>query len=187
MPHKRNPVTCEQISGLARVVRSNAQAGFENVALWHERDISHSSAERIIIPDSTTLTDYLLNKTADLIETLLVYPERMRANLESTRGLVFSGQLLLDLVESGVSREDAYRLVQSHAMRSWKENLDFHELIVNDPEIRGRVPRAKIELAFDLQRQLKNIDNIFARVFPRKGAVKKDAASSKKKAAKRKQ
>jgi len=187
MPHKRNPVTCEQISGLARVVRSNAQAGFENVALWHERDISHSSAERIIIPDSTTLTDYLLNKTADLIETLLVYPERMRANLESTRGLVFSGQLLLDLVESGVSREDAYRLVQSHAMRAWKENLDFHELIVNDPEIRGRVPRAKIELAFDLQRQLKNIDNIFARVFPRKGAVKKDAASSKKKAAKRKQ
>jgi len=168
MPHKRNPVTCEQISGLARVVRSNAQAGFENVALWHERDISHSSAERIIIPDSTTLADYLLNKTSDLIETLLVYPERMRANLESTRGLVFSGQLLLDLVESGVSREDAYRLVQSHAMRAWKENLDFHELVLNDHEISGRVPRAKIERAFDLKRQLKNIDKIFARVFARK-------------------
>ena len=168
MPHKRNPVTCEQISGLARVVRSNAQAGFENVALWHERDISHSSAERIIIPDSTTLADYLLNKTANLIETMFVYPERMLANLESTRGLVFSGQLLLDLVESGVSREDAYRLVQSHAMRAWKENLDFHELILNDPEIRGRVPRAKIEHAFDLKRQLKNIDKIFARVFPAK-------------------
>ena len=167
MPHKRNPVTCEQISGLSRVVRSNAQAGFENVALWHERDISHSSAERIIIPDSTTLADYLLNKTANLIETMFVYPERMMANLESTHGLVFSGQLLLDLVESGVSREDAYRLVQSHAMRAWKEDLDFHELVLNDPEIRGRVPRAKIEHAFDLKRQLKNIDKIFARVFPK--------------------
>ncbi|HYW40138.1 MAG TPA: adenylosuccinate lyase [Terriglobales bacterium] len=185
MPHKRNPVTCEQISGLARVVRSNAQAGFENVALWHERDISHSSAERIIIPDSTTLADYLLNKTANLIETMFVYPERMLANLESTRGLVFSGQLLLDLVERGVSREDAYRLVQSHAMRAWKENLDFRELVLNDPEIRGRVPKAKIEHAFDLKRQLKNIDKIFARVFPNKTTVKKDGASPKKKVAKR--
>jgi adenylosuccinate lyase len=186
MPHKRNPVNCEQISGLSRVVRSNAQAGFENVALWHERDISHSSAERIIIPDSTTLADYLLNKTASLIETMFVHPERMLANLESTRGLVFSGQLLLDLVESGVSREDAYRLVQGHAMRAWKENLDFHELIVNDPEIRQRVPRAKIEHAFDLQRQLKNIDKIFARVFPGKAAAKKKAAPSKKVAKRKK-
>ena len=181
MPHKRNPVTSEQISGLARVVRANAQAGFENVALWHERDISHSSAERIIIPDSTTLTDYLLNKTATLIETMFVYPERMLANLESTRGLVFSGQLLLDLVESGVSREDAYRVVQNHAMRAWREGLDFLDLVVNDPEIRGRVPRAKIERAFDLKRQLKNIDKIFARVFPGKVAVKKNAVSSKRK------
>jgi adenylosuccinate lyase len=186
MPHKRNPVTSEQISGLARVVRSNAQAGFENVVLWHERDISHSSAERIIIPDSTTLADYLLNKTATLIETMFVYPERMMANLESTHGLVFSGQLLLDLVESGVSREDAYRLVQNHAMRAWRENLDFHELILDDPEIRGRVPRAKIEHAFDLKRQLKNIDKIFARVFPRKAAVKENAPLPKKKVAKRK-
>jgi adenylosuccinate lyase len=186
MPHKRNPVTSEQISGLARVVRANAQAGFENVALWHERDISHSSAERIIIPDSTTLADYLLNKTANLIETMFVYPERMLANLESTRGLVFSGQLLLDLVESGVSREDAYRLVQSHAMHAWRKGLDFHDLVVNDPTIRGRVPRAKIEHAFDLKRQLKNIDKIFARVFPNKAAVKKDAASSKKRVARRK-
>jgi adenylosuccinate lyase len=186
MPHKRNPVTSEQISGLARVVRSNAQAGFENVALWHERDISHSSAERIIIPDSTTLTDYLLNKTANLIETMFVYPERMLANLESTRGLVFSGQLLLDLVESGVSREDAYRLVQSHAMQAWREGLDFHDLVVDDPTIRGRVPRAKIERAFDLKRQLKNIDKIFARVFPNKTAVKKAAASPQKRVTKRK-
>src|SRR6202522_2175364 len=186
MPHKRNPVTSEQISGLARVVRSNAQAGFENVALWHERDISHSSAERVIIPDSTTLTDYLLNKTANLIETMFVYPKRMMANLESTRGLVFSGQLLLDLVETGVSREDAYRLVQSHAMRAWKEDLDFHDLILNDPEISGRVSRAKIEHAFDLKRQLKNIDKIFARVFPNKTAAKKRARSPRKEADKRK-
>jgi adenylosuccinate lyase len=181
MPHKRNPVNSEQISGLARVVRGNAQAGFENVALWHERDISHSSAERIIIPDSTTLADYLLHKTADLIETMFVYPERMMANLESTHGLVFSGQLLLDLVESGVSREDAYRLVQTHAMRAWKENKDFHELILNDPEIRKSVPRAKIEHAFDLARQLKNIDRIFARVFPTKVGARRSARSPGKK------
>jgi adenylosuccinate lyase len=175
MPHKRNPVTCEQISGLARVVRANAQAGFEDVALWHERDISHSSVERIIIPDSTTLADYLLSKTANLVETMFVYPERMLANLQSTRGLVFSGQLLLDLVESGISREDAYRLVQGHAMRAWQEGLDFHELVLEDPEIAGRVPRAKIEHAFDLKRQLRNIDKIFARVFPEK-AGKRTAA-----------
>jgi adenylosuccinate lyase len=173
MPHKRNPVTSEQISGLARVVRSNAQAGFENVPLWHERDISHSSAERVIIPDSTTLADYLLNKMSTLIETMFVYPERMLANLHSTRGLVFSGQLLLDLVEAGVSREDAYSLAQGHAMRAWKEDLDFHELVLNDSAIAGRVPRAKIEHAFDLRRQLKNIDKIFARVFPQKAAAAK--------------
>jgi adenylosuccinate lyase len=172
MPHKRNPVTSEQISGLARVIRANAQAGFENVPLWHERDISHSSAERVIIPDSATLTDYLLNKTSNLIETMFVYPQRMLANLQSTRGLVFSGQLLLDLVEAGVSREDAYRLVQGHAMRAWREGLDFHELVLNDPSITGRVPRARIEHAFDLRRQLKNIDKIFARVFPRKLKLK---------------
>jgi adenylosuccinate lyase len=122
----------------------------------------------VIVPDSTTLTDYLLNKTSSLIETMFVYPERMLANLRSTRGLVFSGQLLLDLVEAGVSREDAYRLVQSHAMNAWKEDLDFHALVVDDPNIAGLVPRAKIEHAFDLKRQLKNIDKIFARVFPQK-------------------
>jgi adenylosuccinate lyase len=176
MPHKRNPVTSEQISGLARVVRSNAQAGLENVALWHERDISHSSAERVILPDSTTLVDYLLNKTANLIDTMFVYPERMRANLESTRGLIFSGQLLLDLVEHGVSREDAYRLVQSHAMRAWKEGLDFHQLVLADKEITNRVPRQQIEYAFDLPRQLKNVDKIFARVFEgKKGSAKESS------------
>jgi adenylosuccinate lyase len=165
MPHKRNPVTCEQISGLARVVRANAQAGFENVALWHERDISHSSVERVILPDSTSLTDYMLSKTTNLLDTMFVYPERMKANLESTGGLVFSGQLLLDLVEQGVSREDAYRLVQSHAMRSWKEGLNFREQIMRDKNIAGRVPAKAIENAFDLKRQLRNIDAIFARIF----------------------
>jgi adenylosuccinate lyase len=170
MPHKRNPVTCEQISGLARVVRSNAQAGYENIPLWHERDISHSSVERIILPDSTTLVDYMLQKTTSLIDTMFVYPERMLANLESTRGLVFSGQLLLDLVEHGVSREDAYRLVQGHAMRAWREGLDFHQLVLADKNITDRVPRKQIEQAFDLDRQLQNIDKIFARVFRGKRA-----------------
>jgi adenylosuccinate lyase len=165
MPHKRNPVTCEQISGLARVVRSNAQAGFENVALWHERDISHSSVERIIVPDSTTLVDYMLHKTTNLLNTMFVYPERMKANLESTGGLVFSGQLLLDLVEQGVSREDAYRLVQSHAMRAWKEGLNFRELVSNDTSITSHVKPEAIRRSFDLKRQLRNVDAIFARVF----------------------
>ena len=165
MPHKRNPVTCEQISGLARVVRANAQAGFENVPLWHERDISHSSVERIILPDSTTLIDYLLQKTTNLMDTMFVYPERMKANLESTHGLVFSGQLLLDLVEHGVSREDAYRMVQAHAMHAWKEGLDFRQLVLKDKNITSKVPAKQLEHAFDLKRQLRNIDKIFARVF----------------------
>ena len=165
MPHKRNPVTLEQISGLARVVRANAQAGFENVALWHERDISHSSVERVILPDSTTLIDYMLNKTTNVLDTMFVYPERMRVNLESTGGLIFSGQLLLDLVEHGMSREDAYRLVQGHAMRAWKEGLNFHDEILADREITSKVPRKQVEYAFDLARQLQNVDKIFARVF----------------------
>ena len=172
MPHKRNPITLEQISGLARVVRSNAQAAFENVALWHERDISHSSVERIIIPDSTTLVDYMLQKTTNVLETMFVYPERMKSNLESTGGLVFSGQLLLDLVEHGVSREEAYRAVQAHAMRAWKEGRNFRDLVLKDKSITSRVPRQQIERAFDLKRQLRNIDKIFARVFGKKHNVK---------------
>ncbi len=166
MPHKRNPITAEQISGLARVVRGNAQAALEDVALWHERDISHSSVERVIMPDSTILADYLLAKTAGLVDTLVVYPQRMRANLESTGGLVFSGQLLLDLVESGsVTREDAYRIVQRNAMRAWNEGRNFRELIEADPEIITRVSHQQMEKSFDLQRQLRNVDKIFARVF----------------------
>jgi len=179
MPHKRNPVTLEQISGLARVVRSNAQAGFENVALWHERDISHSSVERVILPDSTTLTNYMLHKTTNVLDTMFVYPERMQANLESTRGLIFSGQLLLDLVEHGMTREDAYRLVQGHAMRAWKEGLNFREEILADQEITSKVPRKQVEFAFDLQRQLKNVDKIFARVFGKQSSASKAAPKKK--------
>ncbi len=164
MPHKRNPITSEQISGLARVMRANAQVALENVALWHERDISHSSAERVILPDSTILADYLLAKTENLIAKLLVYPERMLRNLESTGGLIFSGQLLLDLAESGMSREDAYRLVQSHAMRSWKEGLNFREEVAKDPSITARLTSEKLAHAFDYNRQLANVDAIFTRV-----------------------
>src|SRR5438067_7082794 len=170
MPHKRNPITCEQISGLARVVRANAQAGFENVALWHERDISHSSVERVILPDSTILTDYLLNKTAVLIDTLLVYPERMLKNLESTGGLVFSGQLLLDLAEAGMLREDAYCIIQKHAMHAWNDGVSFRELIAGDGEIMKKLTPQQLDRAFDVKRQLRNVDKIFARVFGKKSA-----------------
>ena len=164
MPHKKNPITSEQISGLARVLRGNAQAAFEDIALWHERDISHSCVERIIFPDSTILVDYLLAKTTDLIDRLLVYPERMKKNLESTGGLIFSGQLLLDLAEAGMLREDAYRLVQSHAMRSWKEDLVFRDEVARDPKISALLSPEKLEKTFDYTRQLGNVDAIFKRV-----------------------
>jgi adenylosuccinate lyase len=164
MPHKRNPITCENICGLARVVRGNAQVALENVALWHERDISHSSAERVILPDTTTLIDYMLDKAANLIEKLLVYPARMMKNLESTHGLVFSGQLLIDLAAAGMSREDAYRLVQGHAMNAWNHDLNFRELIAADPEINKLLGSEKIAAAFDVRRQLTNIDEVFDRV-----------------------
>ncbi len=164
MPHKRNPIVSEQISGLARVVRANSQAALENVALWHERDISHSSVERVILPDSTILTDYLLDKTATLIEKLVVYPARMQKNLDSTGGLIFSGQLLLDLAEAGLLREDAYRLVQKHAMNAWQNDLIFRDLVAADPEIKKLLTPEKLARTFDLQRQLSNVDAIYARV-----------------------
>jgi adenylosuccinate lyase len=167
MPHKKNPVTSEQICGLARVVRANVQAAFENNALWHERDISHSSVERVILPDSTILTDYLLEKTTKLVDQLLVYPERMRRNLDLTRGLVFSGQVLLDLAAAGMLREDAYRVVQAHAMTAWEEEGDFRAAIESDPAILAVVKKEKIAEAFSLERQLKNVDAIFKRVFSR--------------------
>jgi adenylosuccinate lyase len=165
MPHKRNPVTAEQICGLARVVRSNVQAAFENVALWHERDISHSSVERVILPDSTILADYLLDKTTQLVDRLVVYPERMRRNLDMTRGLVFSGQVLLDLAAAGMLREQAYRIVQGHAMRAWESDGDFHAAIESDPEIRAVLSPEQIAEAFSLDRQLRNVDRIFERLF----------------------
>jgi len=165
MPHKRNPVTCEQICGLARVVRGNAQAAFENVGLWHERDISHSSVERVILPDSTILADYLLEKTTKLVDQLLVYPNRMRRNLDMTQGLVFSGQLLLDLAAAGMLREAAYRIVQGHAMEAWENESDFRAAIESDPEITRVLSREQIAESFSLDRQLRNVDKIFARVF----------------------
>ncbi len=165
MPHKRNPVTSEQICGLARVVRANALAALENVALWHERDISHSSVERVILPDSTILAEYLLDKTATLVDKLLVYPERMRRNLEMTRGLIYSGQLLLDLAEAGMLREEAYGLVQRHAMRAWEEEGDFRAAIAADPEIQRRLSPEKLAETFSAERQLRHVDAIFARVF----------------------
>jgi adenylosuccinate lyase len=165
MPHKRNPVTSEQICGLARVVRANVQAAFENNALWHERDISHSSVERVILPDSTILTDYLLEKTTKLVDEMLVYPARMRRNLDLTRGLVFSGQLLLDLAAAGMLREKAYRLVQGHAMKAWEEEGDFRAAIESDPEVKAVLSPEKIAESFSLDRQLRNIDQIFTRVF----------------------
>jgi adenylosuccinate lyase len=165
MPHKKNPITSEQICGLARVVRSNAQAAFENVALWHERDISHSSVERVILPDSTILVEYLLAKTTDLVDRLLVYPERMRKNLESGGGLVYSGQLLLELAAKGVLREQAYRWVQRNAMKAWEEDGDFRALAEADADIAGVLQPADFDHAFSLENQLRHVDAIFQRVF----------------------
>jgi adenylosuccinate lyase len=167
MPHKRNPVTAEQICGLARVVRANAQAAFENVALWHERDISHSSAERVILPDSTILLDYLLAKTAALVEKMFVYPRRMIENLNLMKGLIFSGQLLLDLTEKGASREEAYRWVQRNAMQVWETREDFAALAARDPDIRRFLKPSEIARVFNVQRYLKHVDEVFSRVFGR--------------------
>jgi len=165
MPHKRNPVTCEQICGLARVVRSNVQAAYENIALWHERDISHSSVERVILADSTILTDYILAKTTWLVDGMVVSPERMLRNLNGTRGLVFSGQVLLDLASAGMLREEAYKKVQSHAMRCWAEDLDLYEALAADEEVCKYLTPEKLRDSFALQKQLSNVDAIFRRVF----------------------
>ena len=165
MPHKRNPITSEQIAGLARILRSNAVAAMENVALWHERDISHSSVERIIFPDSTILADYLLDRTATLIEKLVVYPERMRQNMELTHGLIYSGELLLELVAKNVTREDAYRWVQRNAMRVWDEGGTFKDKVMSDPDIGKALSKTDIESVFDSSRLLANVDRIFQRVF----------------------
>jgi adenylosuccinate lyase len=165
MPHKRNPILSERICGLARVLRGYALTALENNALWHERDISHSSAERVILPDACIALDYMLAKTASLIETLVVNNEQMLANLNLTRGLVFSGQLLLALAAAGVTREEAYYWVQRNALKSWDEGLDFRELVKQDADIAARLRSEQIEQAFDLRAMLKNVDRVFERVF----------------------
>ena len=171
MPHKRNPVNCEQICGLARVVRGNAVAALEDIALWHERDISHSSVERIVLPDSTILVDYMLARMTDIVANMKVFPERMRRNLDSTHGLVFSGQVLQDLVDHGATREDAYKWIQGHAMAAWESETSFRERVSTDPNIRRFLDEQAIAQAFHLGRQLKAVDAIFARVFGRKSSA----------------
>jgi len=161
MPHKRNPITNERITGLARVLRGNANAAIENVALWHERDISQSSAERVVVPDAFLALDYMLDRFRWIVEGLVVHPERMLRNLESSHGLVFSHRLLLALIEAGLPRDDAYRLVQDHAMRAWEEEADFAGLVRSDPEISGRVD---LDAVFDLAATVRHVDTVFDRL-----------------------
>ena len=165
MPHKRNPIISERICGIARVVRANSQVGLENVALWHERDISHSSAERVVLPDSSIALDYILHKATSLIEGLVVYPERMLENLNATRGLIFSGQLLLALTRKGVSREVAYEWAQRNAMKVWDEGKDFQTLVKADADIKAHLSVEELECSFSLTSYLSNVDAIFERVF----------------------
>jgi len=165
MPHKRNPIICERICGLSRVVRANAMTALESVNLWHERDISHSSAERIIIPDSNILIDYMLQKFTNIISNLNVYPERMKENLNKTKGLIFSQKIMLELTKKGLSREEAYRMVQRISMQVWQGQTEFKELLLEDQEVIKYLTRSEIEGCFDYQTYLKNIDSIFIRVF----------------------
>jgi adenylosuccinate lyase len=165
MPHKRNPILSERICGMARTVRANSIVGLENVALWHERDISHSSAERIVLPDSSATTDYILAKTTGLLDTLVVYPENMLKNLNITRGLVFSGQLMLALTQKGVSREDAYVYTQRNAMKVWDEGGEYREQVTKDADISSYLSPEEIARVFDLGHYLRNVDKVFARVF----------------------
>ncbi len=163
MPHKRNPIRCEQVSGLARVLRANAMAALENIALWHERDISHSSVERVIIPDSCVLVDYLLARFAGIVEKLLVYPDNMRRNLEKTKGMIFSERVLLELVEQGLTREDSYKIVQRNAMKVWEDGAEFRDALVSDPEVSSCIPEEKLDEIFDLGHHLRFVDEIFER------------------------
>src|SRR5260221_5757816 len=165
MPHKRNPIGCEQICGLARLVRANAMAALEDVALWHERDISHSSVERVILPDSFIALDHMLRRFASIVRGMVVYPERMRENLNRSRGVVFSGTVLLELAKAGVSREQAYEWVHRNAMRSFDERRDFKALLLSDPEIMRVLAPAEVDRAFDLDEQFRHVDHIFHRVF----------------------
>ena len=166
MPHKRNPIGAEQVTGLARLVRSNSLAALENVALWHERDISHSSVERVIIPDSFLALDHMLRRFTDIVKGMTVNADRMRRNLDSTKGLVFSGQLLLELTARGMRREDAYRVVQAHAMEAWRTEGDFRQRVAEDPEVKKVLSTAELAEVFRLERYLVHVDAIFRRVFP---------------------
>ncbi len=165
MPHKRNPVVSEQVSGLARVVRGNLQAALENVPLWNERDISHSSAERMILPSSFILTDHILRRTTTVLDNLIVYPEKMRENLDSMKGLVFSGQVLLELAKKGLPREEAYRVVQRNAMAVWQGKGTLRELLSTDEDVKKRLTSEELDEAFDLERQMEYVDVIYKRVF----------------------
>jgi adenylosuccinate lyase len=165
MPHKRNPIGCEQITGLARLLRANAMAALENVALWHERDISHSSVERVILPDSFIALDHMLRRFARIVRGMVVYPERMQENLQRSRGVVFSGTVLLELARRGVSREQAYEWVQRNAMRAFHERRDFKTLLEQDPDVTKVLTAAEIDKAFDLDEHFRNVDAIFDRVF----------------------
>jgi len=169
MPHKRNPIGCEQITGLARLIRSNALAALENIALWHERDISHSSVERVILPDSFCGLDHMVRRMTGIVRGLVVHPERMLANLQRSRGVIFSGTVLLELARRGVSREEAYTWVQRNAMRSHDEQLDFKGLLVEDEDVTRVMPREEIDTVFDLAIQLRHVDAIFDRVFGEQG------------------
>jgi adenylosuccinate lyase len=171
MPHKRNPVGAEQVTGLARLLRGNALAALENVALWHERDISHSSVERVIIPDSFLALDHMLRRMTKIVSGLSVNAERMRRNLDSTRGLVFSGQLLLELTAKGMRREDAYKIVQEHAMEAWKTEGDFRARVASDPAVRAVLTEKDIDEVFRLERYLGHVDAIFKRVFGAGGSA----------------
>jgi adenylosuccinate lyase len=164
MPHKRNPITCERIAGLARVIRGNAMAALENVALWHERDITHSSVERVIIPDSCILLDYMLAQFTSVLDRLLVYPDRMLKNLNATHGLVFSQEVMLALTKKGMKREDAYRIVQDRAMDVWQSGKDFRELVGQAEEVRKLLSEKELNELFDPSRSLKHVDAIFRRV-----------------------
>ena len=165
MPHKRNPIGCEQIVGMARLIRGNCHAAFENIALWHERDISHSSVERVILPDSFIALDHMLRRLTRIVRGMVVYPARMLENLGRSRGVVFSGSVLLELAKKGISREQAYEWVQRNAMRSFDEQTDFKQLLLTDVDVTRALQPEELERAFDLHEQFRHVDQVFARVF----------------------
>jgi adenylosuccinate lyase len=171
MPHKRNPVGCENLTGLARVVRANVQAGMENIALWHERDISHSSVERVILPDSSILVDYMLHRMDGILSGLLVYPQRMRENMDRLHGLTFSGVVLLGLVRTGLTRDEAYAMVQRNAMKVWEEKGTLKDLLAADEEVAARLSREELDRLFDLDYQLRHVDQIYERVLGERPAA----------------